>query len=510
MIIYLLKSSLIMALLLGGYHCFLEREKILRFNRFYLLIGLLIAHVVPLIQMPYGLIGSGYRSTPVGSTSAASFTISTDGAAVEASAVDWAEIVTYGYFIISIVLIIKFIIGINSFYIKRKNNRITRYEELPLVLMEQEESPHSFWRHIYANERDYTAGAIDPSVLLHEATHVRQLHSLDILLINALQSVGWINPLYHLYLRAIQLNHEYLADESVTRHSTDVRDYQRVLLGHLERISEIKLASNLNFLITKKRLQMMTKTTSAHKAMTLRIGGVVILSAMLFLFGRAEATQVLPDDHATAAIEQTDMDQLSKDEYFKNATIIWVGEDGTESTKAYKDLSAAERAMLPPPPPAPPVPPGADPSAHHKIEPLAKGTKVYYNAGDHRVIHGVSLTAGSINIVPPGGVLRGDGVPPPPPPEPPAPPAPPKVSAPGPPPPPPAPPAATSMGAVPPPPPPPPSPEEMMETIDPDASTFYIDGKKVSYEEAKEAVRGGVKTIDVTGRGVRKTIKINT
>ena len=56
MLIYLLKSSLCLAIILGIYRCFLEREKILHFNRYYLLIGLIVAHIIPLVENPFGMI----------------------------------------------------------------------------------------------------------------------------------------------------------------------------------------------------------------------------------------------------------------------------------------------------------------------------------------------------------------------------------------------------------------------------------------------------------------------
>ena len=53
MILYLLKSSICLVLLLITYHLLLEREKMLKFNRFYLLVSLIFALLIPLIKVGF-------------------------------------------------------------------------------------------------------------------------------------------------------------------------------------------------------------------------------------------------------------------------------------------------------------------------------------------------------------------------------------------------------------------------------------------------------------------------
>jgi len=51
MIDFLIKSTIAMAVLLALYHLLLEREKMHRFNRFYLLFALVFSLVVPFINI---------------------------------------------------------------------------------------------------------------------------------------------------------------------------------------------------------------------------------------------------------------------------------------------------------------------------------------------------------------------------------------------------------------------------------------------------------------------------
>ena len=52
MVEFFLKSTLSMAVLLGFYHLLLEREKMHRFNRFYLLGAIVISQAIPFISLP--------------------------------------------------------------------------------------------------------------------------------------------------------------------------------------------------------------------------------------------------------------------------------------------------------------------------------------------------------------------------------------------------------------------------------------------------------------------------
>jgi len=128
-----------------------------------------------------------------------------------------------------------------------------------LILVEEKILPHTFLNYIFINKNDYENRKIEGELFTHELTHVRQKHTLDVLFIEILKTIFWFNPLLIFYKKAIQLNHEFLADEKVVTSYKNVPFYQSLLLEKASWNSNFYLASNLNFLVTKKRLIMMTK-----------------------------------------------------------------------------------------------------------------------------------------------------------------------------------------------------------------------------------------------------------
>ena len=112
----------------------------------------------------------------------------------------------------------------------------------------------------------------------HELVHVNQKHTIDILFIEVLKVFFWFNPLFIFYKKAIQLNHEFLADEEIVKTYNNVPFYQNLLLQKGIGTQTIYLASNLNYLVTKKRLIMMTKSTSQTIATIKKIAILCIAS----------------------------------------------------------------------------------------------------------------------------------------------------------------------------------------------------------------------------------------
>lgn len=96
-------------------------------------------------------------------------------------------------------------------------------------------------------------------VLTHELAHVRQWHSVDILLMEALTAICWWNPFAWLVRQEVRRNLEYLADRSVIASGVAPRHYQYHLLQAVCSFPEIGLSNHFNFTHLKERIIMMNK-----------------------------------------------------------------------------------------------------------------------------------------------------------------------------------------------------------------------------------------------------------
>lgn len=286
MITYLLKSGLLLAVFYAVYKLLLENERMFRFNRAYLLGSLIFSFIIPLQLFTFKpLFESGLNAIQL-----EGIEIRTSRAPInENYLLEYIfDILKRVYVIVAIVLGFRLILNVLSFF-KKINRKETRsVDGVKVILTDEAVLPHSFWNAIFVNKTEFEKGKIPSELLIHEKAHLEQRHTLDILFVAVLQTVFWFNPFLSLFRKAIKLNHEFLADEAVNKQFGEVRSYQNLLLEFASNQQTVALASTINYLITKKRLLMMTKEKSPI-AMILKVSSVAAVSVVLLIAFNSQA-----------------------------------------------------------------------------------------------------------------------------------------------------------------------------------------------------------------------------
>ncbi|TDP03858.1 N-acetylmuramoyl-L-alanine amidase [Flavobacterium sp. 245] len=290
MIDFLVKSTISLSILLVVYHLFLQKEKMFRFNRYFLLVSLFFSITVSFISFEI------QQDIPIAYNNVIKFqniTANTLPIQEEVTSINieeqtsyWLSLLWITYIAITLILSYRFIQNIYRITSKAKISKIIFYQNIRMVLLSEETLPYSFWNSIYINQNDFENGLIEQELFTHEIAHVKQKHTLDVIFIEILKTLFWFNPIFIFYKKAMQLNHEFLADENVIMAHNDVCLYQKLLFNKLSTSQPIYLASNFNFLSTKKRLIMMTKITSKTRILVMKslaVSGILILF-LLFAF----------------------------------------------------------------------------------------------------------------------------------------------------------------------------------------------------------------------------------
>ena len=111
------------------------------------------------------------------------------------------------YWTLGKVLFLVYLIGAAFMMMRFLSNLVTmivrtreyiRWNGQKIVAVHGLESPYSFWNHIFINAEDWKNDRIDPLVMEHESVHVREKHTLDILLVESLKVFLWFNPIVHM------------------------------------------------------------------------------------------------------------------------------------------------------------------------------------------------------------------------------------------------------------------------------------------------------------------------
>lgn len=303
MIVYLVKSTVLLGLLWGLYALLLENEKMHRFNRFYLLIALVIGLTAPLIQFniqPNSKVG-GIDLIQIDQIVEApsEFVVETIKPLVLEKPIQSEELAVsyitpqYNSFALFLILIynavatvflFKFVFGLNEIYASIKKGTIITWKDTSLVLLDAEVTPQSFLKWIFLNREGYESGKIGDEILEHERTHIKQKHSLDVLFIEALKVVFWFNPFIYGFRNAILLNHEFLADEHVVTHVSDRKKYQETLLEFATSEVTTSMTNKFAVSVSKARFKMLSSSRSKFRSMPKAFLVILTLSTLTFMF----------------------------------------------------------------------------------------------------------------------------------------------------------------------------------------------------------------------------------
>ncbi|APY01372.1 M56 family metallopeptidase [Lacinutrix venerupis] len=289
--ILILKSAACLAILLAFYKLFLERLTIHTFKRFYLLGAVIISTVIPFItfieyvepqfNVPYFEVD---HSAPI------NLVVEQEHLPIEST--NYLPIILWSiYGLGTLLFLAKFCINLIGIISKINKNEKQKSDNYISVLLHDFIVPHTFFSYIFLNKTKFEAKAIPQEVLLHEQTHAKQKHTLDILFIELLQVVFWFNPLLYFLKKDIKLNHEFLADEAVLKQGIDSSTYQETLLQFTSTANEIPLAHAINYSLIKKRFTIM-KTQTSKKAVWLRsLLLFPVLAGLLFSFSGREQVE---------------------------------------------------------------------------------------------------------------------------------------------------------------------------------------------------------------------------
>lgn len=338
-LIYLFESGLCLSLFYTGYILLFRKETYFNFNRFYLLISLVLALILPLTSWQLPTEGHDYLSVAftkvsefrsyyeelilltepafeVGSSKAHSLAGSSGipdvAGGITTSSFKWSSIIFYTYISGLLFFSFRLLVLLINLYLIIRRNKVVNYNGLSVVLIKDEMPSFSFLKWVFVNKE-----ALQPEefeqVIAHEKVHVEHNHSVDLLLAQIITIFQWFNPLTWRIQKSMKTCHEYIADRQVLRQGHELFDYQSLLLSQLISIRSVELVNNFNLLSIKKRIAMMNKIKSGRSAQLKALLVIPLLTLAFFFFANMTQRQELitmsvDDFNAPPLVEQQDVD----------------------------------------------------------------------------------------------------------------------------------------------------------------------------------------------------------
>jgi TonB family protein len=290
--LYLLKSVIWLTGFALVYFLFLRNERFFSLKRYYLVAGILISLIFPLFTFHYqvdmpapagnfpDLIPSKTEITPSVQT------------VLSDKQFDFRYILLFVYF--SGILFFVFRAVKNSSLLLKTINKtkVNGLKPVKIVRTSDFSSSFSFFNYVFINPS--VDGKELDVIMNHELVHVNQKHWLDLLLVELLRMIQWINPFAWIYSGFIRQNHEYIADEMALKQTPDPAVYKAVLVNQLFGSKVFSLSNSFNYSLNKKRFDMMKKIIiSPYRKMRLLLV-LPVFAFVFYAFARPEYHYVTP------------------------------------------------------------------------------------------------------------------------------------------------------------------------------------------------------------------------
>ena len=332
----------------SAFTVFLRSEPLFRFNRTFLLLSVLISQFIPLIIF---LPSPAFINlmTPQGSSLLATFNLKQVEIVAQADRLPSASsIISYVYITGILLFALRFIIRLHSIHLIAQKGVRSAENLNNIVWTDAHIPPFSFLRSIYLPSS--LKGSMHlGEVLKHENVHISEWHSLDILFIQALQIICWINPFIPLIEKRLREVHEFEADKSVLESGLDIETYTQILFAQDKTAQAVVLGNKFNYSLIKRRLTMLYKQTTRYARLKAFV--VMPLSVTIAIFFAINCNQ--------SAIAQNKSGTTDVQTVPANTPNVPPVEQSKPASKPQdaKVVNGNPPSIPVPPPPPPPPPP---------------------------------------------------------------------------------------------------------------------------------------------------------
>lgn len=261
--LYLLQVNVGLILFYALYKLVCTRDTFFRSRRFILIVSLVLPFILPFIDVREWLES---RDRMIMLThfdySAVLPEIVVGSEAVETGNRVFVLSEWIGYLYLAGVVVLLVRLAVQAFSLYRLIVRMPEKEinGVRAKCLNDPSGPFSFFGWIFMNPAAVKEDEIS-EILTHEMAHVKQHHSVDVLLAEMVSICCWMNPFAWLLKREVRLNLEFLADRKVMEAGFATKSYQYHLLG-LAYNHKYGLSNNFNFSHLKQRIIMMNKKKS--------------------------------------------------------------------------------------------------------------------------------------------------------------------------------------------------------------------------------------------------------
>ncbi len=308
---YVLLANGLLVVVSVAFYLLLRRETFFQINRLMLWLGILSVLILPALQFPdwrpqrvrfamqhtaQVIAPKVLPPAPIHPTVTITFP---NGRAYPVAPIrrlarfGWSwQLALIGIYVVGVLLLAgRFGLQLLSIWRLIRRSDRERFDAFTLVTNPLVSAPFSFLRWVVLNPARHTGDELD-QILRHERVHVRQRHSLDMLMAEGVCIVFWLNPAAYLFRRLVHQTLEFCADQAVLAEGIDARTYQYNLLKVSMASGSLPITNSFSASQLHDRIRMINRQRSRWFH-ALKYPVVMVLSlSVVTAFARHKAEQM--------------------------------------------------------------------------------------------------------------------------------------------------------------------------------------------------------------------------
>ncbi len=325
---YLAQVIVTSGILYAYYHFALRNKKFHRYNRFYLLAATIISITIPFLNIPVYFTQTETDSSFVlhtlaimSSTGVEAPEVAVSGEPHSINWFSWESLSYFFYLFIALIALLRIIISLIKIRRIAKNNHVEQLDNIHFVNTNEPGTPFSFFCWLFWNRKIELNSEKGEQIFRHELFHIKQKHSWDIMYMELLTVVLWINPFFHLMKKEVKAIHEFLADQFAITENTKWQYAELLLMQALN--TNQQLVNPFFHNQIKRRIAMITtsKKPSYQYLRKLMVLPLAAIAVALFAFSYKQKTNPEASSGNSASLDKIQLADTTKP---YPDTIIWI------------------------------------------------------------------------------------------------------------------------------------------------------------------------------------------
>ncbi len=275
-LIYVLELNLYLTLFAVTYLLFFRNEPYHRVNRWLILTSIALSAMLPLLNFGY----AGEAAIRIVNLEPVLISAKANVAHTPAG-FNMPSIISGIYLLGFAISLVVFTFQYMRLRKLIRGSKVIKKGAINELIAEGLNSPASFFKTILwsSNVKSETREWIQN----HELVHIREKHSVDMLIVRFFEAVCWFNPVIYAFRHALEATHEFRADEVVARQHGDSTKYSEIILSQALDINPSVLAHQFSKPKLLKRRIMMLNNHTKNKGSLARYFALIPILAAAFL-----------------------------------------------------------------------------------------------------------------------------------------------------------------------------------------------------------------------------------